>query len=264
MTCDFQPLNVAGKMEVTPQSNPNSTRKSTSTKPTPKPKPKPVPPKPTPEPTPATISGGDTGTISGGSVGTISGGSVVNNNGGYSGGYRGNSSSGSHSGGGSSTNVKDPTKGTAVGNNDTPSPGPSTNNGVGAQNSSADLPTNSVTMTETEYKEANAELKDVSENQRVGGDSNTPSYTPSPATISGGSVPSSSGETKTEESNKIHVDSNADTGTGHGGIDTPTPVAEPVHVVVNETTNSAGNVVSETTTSISNDPVGVEWGGPPD
>ena len=142
---------------------------------------------------------------------------------------------GHHSGGHSSVPVpKDPTKGTDVGPNDNPGPGPDTNNGPGAQYSKAEKPGNSAFMTQEEYKDAVKELKDVAENQKVAGDPNTPS-TPPPTP-----------DTK--------IDSNADQGTGYGGIDVATPVAD-THV---ESTAGGG------TTSTTDDKPGTEWGGPPD
>ncbi len=131
---------------------------------------------------------------------------------------------------------KDPTQGTPVGRNDTPGPGPNTNNGVGAQTSSADQSTNSGSMTLPEYHETMQDLADTNANQSVGGDANMPSAPPPAAST--------------------HVDSNADAGTGHGGADTPTPVSEPVHV-------EAPSGQTETIDNTPSDPAG-EWGGPPD
>lgn len=119
---------------------------------------------------------------------------------------------------------KDPTAGTPVGGNDTPGPGPDTNNGVGATSSAADSSTNSGSMTATEYSEAMEEHEGVSTGQQVGGDPNTPS-TPTPT--------------------GANVDNNGDNGTGNGGIDEPTPT-----------------IPQES--EIATDPVGSEWGGPPD
>lgn len=130
------------------------------------------------------------------------------------------------------SNPKDPTQGTPVGGNDNPGPGPNTNNGVGAQYSSEEKPTNSTYMSYDEYKEIMQELEEVNETQKEGGDPNTPTVTPKPNT---------------------NVDSNADSGTGNGGIDTPTPEQEPVHVV-----NPDGE-----TEPISTD-LGTAWGGPVD
>lgn len=101
------------------------------------------------------------------------------------------------------SNPKDPTKGTNVGKNDTPGPGPDTNNGVGAMTSKVDRPDNSTSMTYSEYKEEIHETAVINENQKVGGDPNTPTVsTPAGATMS----------------------SNADKGTGYGGIDVGTTV----------------------------------------
>ncbi len=128
--------------------------------------------------------------------------------------------------------TKDPTQGTPVGKNDDPGPGPDTNNGVGAQNSTEEKPTNSTYKSYDEYKETMAELEKVNETQKEAGDPNTPTVTPKPDT---------------------KVDSNADNGTSNGGIDESTPIQEPVHVV----TPDGG------TTEISDDP-GTAWGGPVD
>ena len=139
------------------------------------------------------------------------------------------------------TPAKDPTAGTPVGGNDTSGPGPNTNNGVGAQTSTADAPTNSSSMTVSEYHETMQELADINASQSVGGDSNTPSAPPPAA--------------------QTTVDSNADAGTGHGGADTPTPVSEPVHVEV--PSSSGGGTTTETIANTPDEPAG-EWGGPPD
>ncbi len=192
--CGFQPTNVGKIMNLPVRKNPNK---------------KPTIPTPTPtKPDPGKTEGG----------------------GGHSSGGGGH-----HSGGGSKVPVpKDPTKGTDVGPNDTPGPGPDTNNGPGAQHSKAEKPGNSAFMTPKEYKEAVQELKDVAEHQKVAGDPNKPS-TPPPTP-----------DTK--------IDSNADKGTGYGGIDVETPVHD-THV---ESTAGGG------TTSTTDDKPGTEWGGPAD
>lgn len=133
---------------------------------------------------------------------------------------------------------KDPSQGTAAGGNDNPGPGPSTNNGVGAMYSSEEQPSNSAFDTYEEYQQEMQELAEVNANQAVGGDPNTPSYTP-PGTNNGGGTTT--------------VDSNADSGTGNGGIDAGTPT---------HNTNVDSDVGGSTSTS--DDPVGTEWGGPPD
>lgn len=129
--------------------------------------------------------------------------------------------------------IKDPTQGTDVGGNDDPGPGPDTNTGVGSDTSAADQPTNSDHMDHEEYHDIMDNLADINENQQVGGDPNTPSVQPDPG---------------------AHVDNNGDQGTGNGGIDVPTPVSEPVHI----------ESPSGEQTSISDDPPGEQWDGPPD
>ena len=128
---------------------------------------------------------------------------------------------------------KDKTKGTKVNTepNDDPGPGPNTNNGVGSKTSTKDQPTNSNHMTEPEYKEEVKELKEINESQKTGNDPSTPSTT---------------GPANTE----VHVDSNADKGTGNGGIDTPTEKSDPA-------------IVAETNQPISDSP-GEAWEGPVD
>ena len=126
---------------------------------------------------------------------------------------------------------KDPTRGTPVGENTTSGPGPNTNNDKDPNTSTADQPTNSSSMTDEQYNDAMQDLADTNQNQAVGGDPSTPTVVTPPST---------------------NVDSNADAGTGNGGVDTPTPVSAPVHV---ETPSGE--------TPISGTPAG-EWGGPPD
>ena len=125
---------------------------------------------------------------------------------------------------------KDPTHGTDVGGNDTDGPGRDTNTGPGGQQSSAEQPTNSSSGSYDDYQDTMEDLGSVNDDQRTGGDPSTPT------------VPTSPGTT---------VDDNSGSGTGHGGVDTPTPVSEPVHIEVGGGT--------ETPT----EPAG-EWGGPPD
>ena len=120
---------------------------------------------------------------------------------------------------------KDPTKGTPVLPNDDPGPGENTNNPSNPNQSTADQPTNSNHMTQDEYDKAMEENKSANEpgGGSEGGTPNTPS-TPAP----------------TEDTK---VDSNADSGTGNGGIDAPTEVQE---------------------STVSDDPAGDAWDGPPD
>ena len=120
---------------------------------------------------------------------------------------------------------KDPTQGVPIGGEyHADSPGTDTNNGVGSTVSAADSGTNSGNMTATEYSEAMEELEEVSTGQQVGGNPNTPS-TPTPT--------------------GANIDNNGDSGTGNDGIDEPTPTIP-------------------TEPEIATDPVGTEWGGPPD
>lgn len=123
--------------------------------------------------------------------------------------------------------------------NDNPGPGPDTNNGVGAIYSKEEQPTNSIFETYEEYKEDIKELKEVNKTQKVGGNPNVPT------------VPAPEGTGL--------VDSNADVGTGFGGIDVKTPIHE-THVESNLGTTGTGTGSNTT----SDDPVGIEWGGPPD
>ena len=131
------------------------------------------------------------------------------------------------------TNPKDPTKGTqgeVVGPNDNPGPGPDTNNGVGSQYSSEQTDDGSIFVpTYDEYKDIVDNLEEINEDQKEGGDSNTPTVTPSAGT---------------------NVDNNGDKGTGNDGIDTPTQVTKPA------TTNDGESVTSGG--------AGEAWGGPPD
>ena len=205
--CGYQPTNVSKVMNIPAQTNPNK-------------------PTPTPAPTdPGKPSGGDPdpGKPSGGDPGKPGGGDPPSDPGGddpYDPPYN-----------------KNPNQGTPVGGNDNPGPGGSTNNGVGALYSSEELPSNSAFDTYEEYQQEMQELQEVNANQAVGGDPNTPSYTP-PGTNNGGGT---------------NVDSNAESGTGNGGIDAGTPT---------HNTNVDSNVGGSTSTS--DDPVGTEWGGPPD
>ena len=100
---------------------------------------------------------------------------------------------------------KDPNKApkTDTEPNDDKGPGPDTNNPKDPNHSSKDTSDSSTSGSYDDYKKNVEEKKEVNQNQKTGGDSNTPS-TPKP-------------------SPKTNVDNNADSGTGHGGIDTPTP-----------------------------------------
>ena len=117
---------------------------------------------------------------------------------------------------------KDPTKGTPVLPNDVPGPGESTNTGPGGQYSSKDKVGNSNDLTPQEYADIMKDLEEANKISREAGDPNTPS-TPTPPDTT--------------------VHSNAENGTGYGGIDTPTPVAP---------------------SSVSNDTPGDHWDGPAD
>ena len=86
-------------------------------------------------------------------------------------------------------------------------------------------------MTYPEYKEDVKEKEEINAGQKQGGDANVPTVI----------VP------------EAHVDSNADKGTGNGGIDVPTPVKKE-------------EAKTETGQPLSNDedsPAGA-WGGPAD
>lgn len=114
--------------------------------------------------------------------------------------------------------------------NDDPGPGPDTNNGKGAKESTKDQPTNSNHYSSyEEYSEAINDLEEINKNQKTGGDPNTPS-TPKPT-------------------NNTKVDNNGDNGTGNGGIDTPTPIKPPAK--------------TEDGQEINTEPAG-SWGGPED
>lgn len=135
------------------------------------------------------------------------------------------------------TNPKDPTKGTDVGGNDTTGPGPDTNNGVGAQYSTEDLPTNSNHMDLPTYQEDMQENKEANETTREQGDPNTVTYNP-PAS---------------EYGNEVVNDDNAEKGTGNGGIDTLTPT-DPGTTITDEDTGK--------TTNPGGEPEWGEWEGP--
>jgi len=136
------------------------------------------------------------------------------------------------------SNPKDPSKGTQgplVGPNDDPGPGPDTNNGEGAWFSSEQEEDGSIFLPSyQEYEEIMDELEDINETQREGGDDNTPTYTPP----------------EDKYGTDVNVDSNAENGTGYGGIDVSTPVTPPA-----QTTGGK---------SVTNDGPGEAWGGPPD
>lgn len=250
--CGYQPCNVEKVMQITPQSV-ETIKKAKTT-----------------QNTGTTIKTGTSKSSSGGSssVGRSSGGSSSagvgrSSNGISSGGipsggrpYGGSSGgSGGRSGGGgsSSRSPKDPTKGTDVGKNDTTGPGTSTNNGVGAKESTADQPTNSshkssLSSGSNSYDAAIEQNKEANRTTRT-----------SPSNGSSGSKGSSSsgaGTSNTPSSSRSgtdNVDSNAEKGTGNGGIDTPTTKAE-THV---QTSDGA-------THSVSNDSPGTSWSGPVD
>ena len=131
--------------------------------------------------------------------------------------------------------TKDPTAGTDVGKNDDPGPGPDTNTGVGSQLSSEDSGTHTGPGYDSydDYRHDMEELETVNEEQRVGGDPNTPTVTPAPGTT---------------------LYDQSDVGVGYGNIDTPTGVQQPVHILVDS--NGQAQPISE-------NPAG-QWGGPPD
>lgn len=235
--CGDQPTDVGEIMKETPQANPVKTKakapaaknskstKSTSTSTTPASK----------------TSGGNSQTskISGGdSTSTVIppiriGGRTIT--GGKSGGSGGRGGSGG--GGGSSSSTKDPTKGTAVGGNDTSGPGPDTNNGVGSRYSSAEEPTNSAFIKPITgggesksaydvYEDRIEDLNETNATQKVGGDANTPSYKVGSGSKSSGGSSSSSSSTSSGSSSssggtedRVTIHSNADKGNGYGGVD---------------------------------------------
>ena len=125
------------------------------------------------------------------------------------------------------TPTKDPTQGTQVLPNDDPGPGKNTNNPDNPGTSTEEKPSNSNNMTQDDYNKAIDDMKDANETSKEAGTPNTPSTTVEPAT----------------PSEPVYQDNNGDTGTGHGGADAPT-----------ETHDS----------SVSGDPAGEAWGGPPD
>ena len=119
--------------------------------------------------------------------------------------------------------------------NDNPGDGPDTNNGKGAQYSSEQTEDGSIFLPDHKtYEETMGNLDKINEEQKQGGDDNIPSYDP-PEKDYGTNVP---------------VDSNAENGTGNGGIDVTTPISGPADTV------NGGSVT---------DPgAGESWGGPPD
>ena len=139
---------------------------------------------------------------------------------------------------------KDKTKGTQgeiVAPNDDPGPGPDTNNGVGATESTKDQPENSNHYDSYEqYKENMEELEKINKEQKTGKDDNTPSTSKEEAAkqLTGDSTA------------PVTVDNNGDKGTGYGSIDKPTEVTEPAKA-------------ADTGESISDSPGGA-WGGPLD
>ena len=212
--CGYQPTNVEKVMNIKPQPKPTPKPQPT---PTPKPGPTPTPkpqPTPTPKPKPTpTPTPGPTPTPTPGPTPTPTPEPTPTPN-----------------------PTKDPSQGTqgeVVEPNDNPGPGENTNVGVGEDTSPKDeTPNSSSNMTYPEYKDTVEDLKDINESQRQGGDPNTPTVTPAPNT---------------------NVDSNADKGTGNGGIDTPTPVKQD-----EAKTENGGSI-----TNNEDNPAGA-WGGPVD
>ena len=116
---------------------------------------------------------------------------------------------------------KDKTQGSQVLPNDVTGPGEDTNTGKGSQYSSKDKIGNSNDLTYQEYTDVIKDLEDANKS-REAGDPNTPtSQAPADTT----------------------VHSNAENGTGYGGIDAPTNVSD---------------------SSVSNDSPGVHWDEPSD
>ena len=114
--------------------------------------------------------------------------------------------------------------------NDDPGPGPSTNNGVGATESTADQPTNSNHMTYEEYQNEVNNLAETNRSQQTGSSSSTPSTQPSAGT---------------------KVDNNGDTGTS-----TSAPINNPTPVAPTATEADTGEKIDATP--------GEAWGGPSD
>ena len=183
--CDFQPTNVSKVAPVTVIPNPREPDPTPTPTATPSPSPtptatpvpppptwRPVPP-PTPTPTPPPPPPSPTPTI------PIP-----------------------------SFEPKDPTKGTDVGPDDVPGPGPDTNNGRGAKESKDEQPSNSLHDTLDEYWD---KLEELEEPQKEAGDSNEPSYVPEPPPAP-----------------PPAIDNNGDEGTGYGGADDPTPIVPEV------------------------------------
>ena len=164
---------------------------------------------------------------------------AVGGGGGSSSGSSGGGGGGSGSGGGGGGGIKkkNPTDGIDTLPNDDPGPGPKTIDPSDPSHSTEDLPTNSNHESLDDYKDDMSELKDINDHQKEGGDSNTPSTS------------ASSSDTK--------VDSNADSGTGNGGIDHPTETSS------GATTSDSGNGGSTgSSSSVSDDKAGDEWEGP--
>ena len=247
--CGYQPCNVAKVMKITPQPAETVTKAKTSGATATQTKTNAV--------SGSKSSGGSAagGRSSGGSAagGRSSGGNSSNTW--YGGRPSGSSSSGSRGGGGGgssrTTNPKDTTKGTDVGKNDTTGPGPNTNNGIGATGSSAELPTNSskkssVGGSGNSYDAAIEQNKEANRTTRTGSSNGS----------SGGGSSGGAGSSNTPSSTRSgtdNVDSNAEKGTGHGGIDTPTTKTE-THVQTSD----------GSTHSVSNDSPGTSWSGPVD
>ena len=125
--------------------------------------------------------------------------------------------------------------------NDDPGPGPDTNNGVGAKESTMDQPDNSNHYDSYEqYKENMEELELINKEQKTGKDDNTP-------TISKEEVAK---ELTGDSSAPVNVDNDGDKGNGGDPNDQPTPVTAPA-------------TAADTGESISDSPGGA-WGGPPD
>lgn len=93
------------------------------------------------------------------------------------------------------------TQGNLVAQNDNLGPGSSTNNGIGAQESTLDREDNSSSLESYfEYQEVVEELEEINQDQRIGGEDDNEPSTPPP-------------------DNDTEVDNNGDNGTGYGGAD---------------------------------------------
>lgn len=189
--CGFQPTNVKDVMHITPQPKPQPEPNPTpgpqpqpqpeptvtptppTPTPTPSPSPTPTPPTPTPSPTPTPTPTPPTPTPTPPTptptpTPTPPTPTPTPPTPEY------------HKDPEDGTQNEDTEDGDGVNPNNNPGPGEDTNNGEGATESTADQPSNSNHYPSyEEYREEMEEMADTNAQQRTGGDSNTPSYTPS-------------------------------------------------------------------------------------